>query len=464
MNNLSFIIEQLIASEENESIQFFQKLNIDTVLETLVAMANGKGGTVLIGVDDTHQVLGVEDIQDICISISSKVAQMISPRLPYTISAVDYHDKKIVMISVWEGSNKPYLYNMKAFLFMNHSLAAADSQDLLNLFKKRSEHDESWEREKVYDASLEDLDMVLVRTIMEEAIKTHPSLQVDSEEDFLMRMGLLSSYVPTNAAILLFGKYPAQFLPQTRIRISVFSSDDHSSLDAVHIFEDNLFVNIENITKYCVDLYGKTLRIDGLLREETPILPIVAFREALLNACVHRDYGSQRSFLNIVINSDSLQISNYGSLLEGISVESLRTEHHSILRNPDIANICYLCKLIENAGSGTLRIIEECKLYPNLSVEWKDENNILSFVLKGIKHIKIDKDNASPVKISTKSVQMGLNDIVAFIGNNPGCKLIDIKNEIQKSLASTKRYLQLLRESGIIEYVGSPKTGGYKLK
>ena len=71
MNNLSFIIEQLIASEENESIQFFQKLNIDTVLETLVAMANGKGGTVLIGVDDTHQVLGVEDIQDICISISS---------------------------------------------------------------------------------------------------------------------------------------------------------------------------------------------------------------------------------------------------------------------------------------------------------------------------------------------------------------------------------------------------------
>ena len=95
MNNLSFIIEQLIASEENESIQFFQKLNIDTVLETLVAMANGKGGTVLIGVDDTHQVLGVEDIQDICISISSKVAQMISPRLPYTISAVDYHDKKI---------------------------------------------------------------------------------------------------------------------------------------------------------------------------------------------------------------------------------------------------------------------------------------------------------------------------------------------------------------------------------
>ena len=150
--------------------------------------------------------------------------------------------------------------------------------------------------------------------------------------------------------------------------------------------------------------------------------------------------------------------------MEGISVESLRTEHHSILRNPDIANICYLCKLIENAGSGTLRIIEECKLYPNLSVEWKDENNILSFVLKGIKHIKIDKDNASPVKISTKSVQMGLNDIVAFIGNNPGCKLIDIKNEIQKSLASTKRYLQLLRESGIIEYVGSPKTGGYKLK
>lgn len=158
-----------------------------------------------------------------------------------------------------------------------------------------------------------------------------------------------------------------------------------------------------------------------------------------------------------------MQISNYGALPEGISVESLRMEHHSILRNPDIANVCYLCNLIEVAGNGTLRIIEECRQYPGLTVEWKDESNIVTFVFNGIRHKKMDADETNKLKLANVAVQKALDDIVAFVGTNPGCKMSEIQDEIGKSLASVKRYVQLLRENGIIEHVGSPKTGGYRL-
>ena len=106
---------------------------------------------------------------------------------------------------------------------------------------------------------------------------------------------------------------------------------------------------------------------------------------------------------------------------------------------------------------------KECQRYPGLSVEWKDENNILTFVLKGLKHKRLDAEENNKLKLSNTAMQIVLDNIVAFVGANPGCKLSEIQTEVSKSLATTKRYVQLLRENGIIEYVGSAKTGGYKL-
>lgn len=463
MDNNAFIVEQLLKFPENPSLCFFKTIDVDNVVKAMVAMANGHGGTILIGVNDRHQVVGINVAKDTDCNIEKNISTSVSPRLPYTLSAVEYKGKHVVILSVWEGASKPYLYNMEAYTMIDGNLCKAGANDLLVLFKDRSGHDESWERIRCYGADMSALDMDRIKNVLAQIQQRSADFRTLTKEEFLVKTGLVVSDVPTNAALLLFGKNPAQYLPQIRIRVSVFSGVDVRSLVEVRIFEGNLFDNVEQLTEYCSSLYGKTLRIDGMYRKEIPMLPIVAFREALLNAMVHRDYSSHRSFLNIVVNADNMQIANYGTLPEGISVEALRTEHHSILRNPDIANVCYLCKLIEVAGSGTLRIIEECQRYPGLSVEWKDENNILTFVLKGLKHKRLDAEENNKLKLSNTAMQIVLDNIVAFVGANPGCKLSEIQTEVSKSLATTKRYVQLLRENGIIEYVGSAKTGGYKL-
>ncbi|MFL0223379.1 ATP-binding protein, partial [Tenacibaculum maritimum] len=107
---------------------------------------------------------------------------------------------------------------------------------------------------------------------------------------------------------------------------------------------------------------------------------------------VHRDYNSVNGFLQVSIFSDRTKIANYGSLPEGITLKDLRREHNSILRNPDIAKICFIRKYIEMLGSGTLRMINDCKKNKFKTPSWKQKNNITTVVFPELKAIlKNDK-------------------------------------------------------------------------
>lgn len=462
MEDRSFFINTLLETQESREVCFFSTVNLPSILPIIVAMANETGGNIVIGIDDRHNVVGVDNVISIIDTLNHSILSNIAPKLPCSINSIQYQHKSIILISVWEGSSKPYLYNMDAYVYVGDNVIKADNRLLGLLFDKRAVHDQSWEREKVYSASTENLDLNRVRSVMNTASVNIPNHDDISEEQFLEGHGLLSSGIPTNACLLLFAKHPAQFIPQSRIRLSLYNGDGiEKQLQQVQIFDGNLFDNLESITAYMSATYGRILKIQGILRQEQQVLPEVIFREALLNAMVHRDYSAHRSFLNIVINSSNLQIISYGGLLEGLTIRDLLKEHISVLRNPDVANICYLSNLIEMAGSGTLRIIEECRLRPGITPEWQEANNIMILTLHGVYQNRSNDNLSHRIIVSNESQQQILDDLIDYIKLNPGCRLAQLQEITGKSLATTKRYVQLLRENGIIEYQGALKTGGY---
>ena len=94
----------------------------------------------------------------------------------------------------------------------------------------------------------------------------------------------------------------------------------------------------------------------GHLRLETsPIL-----REALLNACINKDYA-EPSPIQIRVYENKLEIINGGVLPEGWTVETLLSSHRSMPYNPDIANTFFRAGEIEAWGRGIERIIMACK-------------------------------------------------------------------------------------------------------
>lgn len=62
----------------------------------------------------------------------------------------------------------------------------------------------------------------------------------------------------------------------------------------------------------------------------------------------------------------------YGKLSDGIKVSDLKKDHASILRNPDIARVCFIRGLIEMLGSGTQRMIKDCRQHSFEVPIWRE--------------------------------------------------------------------------------------------
>ena len=100
---------------------------------------------------------------------------------------------------------------------------------------------------------------------------------------------------------------------------------------------------------------------DKFKRIDKPTLPVMAIREALVNAISHRDYTNQSASISFAIFDDRLEIWNNGTLPPELKLKDLKKRHESYPRNKRIAKIFYSRGWVEKAGIGTLRMLEDCK-------------------------------------------------------------------------------------------------------
>ncbi len=94
----------------------------------------------------------------------------------------------------------------------------------------------------------------------------------------------------------------------------------------------------------------------GLVRVAVPEYPEVAFREAMANALIHRDYTALGG-VHVQWNDDALEISNPGGFPPGIAVDSLLVAPPRP-RNPTLADAFKRAGLVERTGRGINRIFE----------------------------------------------------------------------------------------------------------
>ncbi len=301
-----------------------------------------------------------------------------------------------------------------------------------------------------------------------------------TEEEFLTRLGLMFGGNLTNAAIVLFANNPTTYLPQCKVRATVFSSSKGGKVILFDkVYDANLFRNIHAIWDFFDTQLKRSSSITGLKRRSDP-LPIVALREGLLNALIHRDYSKISSTVNISIFPDKLVISNTGRLPEEITVRDLKKDHDSILRNPDIANVLFIREYIEMIGTGTLRMIADCKENDYPLPAWKTKENRLELTLNSVGHRIINDGVSDGVsdgvnRIVADGIKDGVSDgisdgvknelvkIVKLLIEKEGVNTDDVVDHIGKSKPTVERYLRLAKDRGLVVFSGAPKTVGYYL-
>jgi hypothetical protein len=91
-----------------------------------------------------------------------------------------------------------------------------------------------------------------------------------------------------------------------------------------------------------------------MFRVPIPKVDMGAFREALANALIHRDYHNLRA-VYVRLNDDELTISNPGGLVEGVTLQNLLTTEPRP-RNPALADAMKRIGIVERSGRGVDKI------------------------------------------------------------------------------------------------------------
>jgi predicted HTH transcriptional regulator len=99
---------QLIAKGENETLDFKKTISsASKIAKTLVAFANHKGGTLLVGVNDNGSISGVRS-EDEKYMLDLAAGFFCKPEIKLNLIEWELGDKTIIEAIVPEGTNKPY--------------------------------------------------------------------------------------------------------------------------------------------------------------------------------------------------------------------------------------------------------------------------------------------------------------------------------------------------------------------
>ena len=459
----TFVIDNLLRQNESDVLEFKEKYSPEVIAKNVTAMLNNRGGDILVGITDDKRVVGIDNGVNIG-KLLNKLLSEIAPSAPIDVQLVEYNGKNILMIRVWEGSQKPYSYKGTIFQKIGNR-----GKSLSKILSDRKDADINWERLPLLGADLSDLDMEEVKKTVNQLQESGASTTNDTEE-FLINNGLIQNGNITNACALLYAKNPSRFYTQCVIRLSVFSSESSSDLVEARNYSGNIFKNAEAIFLFFDEYYKKSIVIDAPQRSEKWNYPRVAVREGVMNAIVHRDYSFYQGFLHIQVYPTHLDILNYGTMEPIVLYATKGILEYSMLRNPDIAYQCYYRKLIEMRGTGIMRMNDECKKLglnpPAVSIE----GNVVkvSFSIRqwganstGVSMLEKMLDTA--IGSLSSNVKTKMLAVLDNINSRPGIKSLGLSDATGIPKKTVDRYLSELKKANIIRYEGSDKNGGFHI-
>ena len=317
----------------------------NTFLKTVSAFSNYNTGKIIFGIDDNGKIIGLENIEELCLDLENKINDNISPKPDFRF--IKDTKKNIITLIVEEGLNKPYLYKGKAYKRNDTSTVEVDKVELnrLTLLGLNQYYEE-------LKARKQDLEFKVLKKELEEKL----SLK-NFSKDVLKTLNLYDDKNAYNNAAELF----ADKNSFSGIDIAKFGKSINEILDR------NLFVNISIISQFQKTLevfnrYYKYEQILGSERIKKELIPEKAFRETIANALIHRTWDVN-SNIRISMYEDKIEVSSPGGLPSGISEKEYLNGQIFQLRNPILANIFFRLKYIEMFGTGIRRINESYKNY-----------------------------------------------------------------------------------------------------
>jgi ATP-dependent DNA helicase RecG len=360
-------IQQLLHLGENARVEFKAGIeDIETIGRVVSGFLNTTGGFVICGIGPDHNLTGLAVSDQQLAAFERSLHEDISPKTLVSIQRQEIAGQTVVVIEIPEGQDLPYSFRNVIYIRHGAQTRAADGATIRDMVLTAQIAPERWERRGSLANIETDIAAEEVMATVRDAQRVQRAFFADPS-DLIRTLENLSAAKYgrlTNGGDVLFAQNPAARLPQTRVRAMRYNSDKAGdTFSDMKSFEGPLKSVFEEAYSFIVRNTPSVSRFipGNPQRQDSPLYPEEAVREALINALAHRDYAAASGGVAIHIFPRRLEIWNSGALPEGVTEDNLPKGHISVLRNPDIAHALYLRGLMEKAGRGSVLMVRQCR-------------------------------------------------------------------------------------------------------
>jgi ATP-dependent DNA helicase RecG len=456
-------LKQILEEGEGQKIEFKESLaNLD---KELVAFANASGGRIFVRITDGRKIKGAK-ISNRLRSQVQDTAGNCDPKVEIDLESFE----DVLIIVVKEGEDKPYKCGSGFYRRVGPNSQKLSRSEIIEFLKNEEKirFDDLRNSQFVYDEHFDSKKL-------DRFLRLAGISKVMDDQSILLNLGAAERLedgriVVNNTGILFFSRNLDCIYPHAAVTCALFQGTDKFTVLDRRDFNEDLMSNIDGAMNFLKRYIAVRYEMTGeARRREVPELPYDALREAIINAVAHRDYFQRGANVMVEVYDDRIEICNPGGLPKGLSPEEFGKR--SVLRNPKIAGMLHRADYIEKMGTGVRkmqRLMSEAGLAP------------LEFAFTSFFTVTFRK----PVAMKEKIVGEGLGEDFAnsfsLKFGIKGEKLIrmvkmleilhrgnKIDAQVAEILGAKRRTfaydIEFLRDEGLIEFIGAPKTGRYAL-
>lgn len=426
---------------ETENIELKSEFT-EEIYKEIIAFANTDGGTVYVGIDDNGNAVGLDNPDKEYTRITNGIRDAIMPDVTMFVRfSID--NKKVVRITVNEGTNKPYYLRGKGlkpsgvYVRQGTSSAPASSEQIRKMIKESDGDVFEEMRSLNQQLTFESAKRAFARYNTEFNETKYSALGIKGTDGLFTNLGLILSDNCSHT-----------------IKIAVFADSSNTEFRDNKEFGGSVFSQLEDAFNYLMLCNKTAATFEGLERIESRDYPEEAVREALLNAIVHRDYSFSGSII-INVNNTETEFISIGGLVPGLSAEDIRAGI-SQPRNPKLAEVFHRLHLIESYGTGIRRIYklyENCAAQPHIEVT----ANTFKIVLPNM------NENQSAAKHKPE-ISERMKTVLGFISKNGAITDTEISNLLNLKKTQTYTVVKQMQQLGLMSAVGKGKNKKYILK
>lgn len=348
--------------------------------ETLMALANARGGTLLVGAETrSGQLQGVKDIEAARERVLQAIPLCDPPLIIPLPQTATLKDKTILVIIVPPGL--PHVYNLEGRYLIRDGTEnkPIPASQLTGLLMERGQT--GFESLVTPGATLDDITWDKV----ERYLNSLEGVVVSAPEEALHKRGCLAladgGYQPTNAGLLLFGREPERFLKSNEIVLVRYAGQDMGDEFLREDIQGTLPDQIRRAEAFLVSNISKGVRLASWERQERTEYPLKAVREAIVNAVAHRDYSIRGEGIRVLMFNDRLEFYSPGRLPGHVTVDNIADERFS--RNQVIVQVLADMGFIERLGYGIDRMMALMQDYDLPKPVFQETANGFTVILYG---------------------------------------------------------------------------------